>query len=98
MDSRDGLLHGGDLGPALVPGDPEKSLLIKAVRHTIPTSKCPRRRGNYPTVRSPILPNGSGPEPGRPTDDAAAPSRVAKASAQVSDDDRAWWWFQPIRR
>ncbi|MEO8028938.1 MAG: c-type cytochrome domain-containing protein, partial [Bryobacteraceae bacterium] len=34
MDSRDALLKGGASGPALVPGDPEKSLLIKAVRQT----------------------------------------------------------------
>jgi mono/diheme cytochrome c family protein len=34
LDTRDGLLKGGDSGPAVVPGDPEKSLLIKAVRYT----------------------------------------------------------------
>src|SRR2546429_5985076 len=34
LDSRDGLLKGGETGPAIVPGDPEKSLLIKAVRYT----------------------------------------------------------------
>src|SRR5712671_6291461 len=28
LDSRDGLLKGGNSGPAIVPGDPEKSLLI----------------------------------------------------------------------
>jgi mono/diheme cytochrome c family protein len=33
LDTRDGLLKGGDSGPALTPGDPERSLLIKAVRH-----------------------------------------------------------------
>src|SRR5690348_4835638 len=32
LDSRDGLLKGGDNGPAVVPGDPEKSPLVKAVR------------------------------------------------------------------
>ncbi len=34
LDSRDGLLQGGKSGPAIVPGDPEKSLLIQAVRQT----------------------------------------------------------------
>jgi hypothetical protein len=33
VDTRDGLLKGGDSGPALVPGDPDKSLIIKAVRY-----------------------------------------------------------------
>jgi Protein of unknown function (DUF1553)/Protein of unknown function (DUF1549)/Planctomycete cytochrome C len=30
-DSRDALLHGGDSGPAIVPGHPEESLLIQAI-------------------------------------------------------------------
>ncbi len=33
LDTRDGLLTGGDSGPALVPGKPEKSILVKAVRY-----------------------------------------------------------------
>jgi hypothetical protein len=34
VDSRQALLEGGDRGPALVPGDPDRSLLIQALRHT----------------------------------------------------------------
>ena len=34
LDSRDALLKGGENGPAIVVGDPEKSLLIQAVRQT----------------------------------------------------------------
>ena len=33
LDTREGLLKGGDSGPALVPGDPEKSLLIEVIRY-----------------------------------------------------------------
>ena len=33
LDSRTGILKGGDTGPALVPGDPEKSLLIEVIRY-----------------------------------------------------------------
>src|SRR5688500_15748388 len=33
VDSRQGLLKGGKTGPAVVPGDLEKSLLVKAIRH-----------------------------------------------------------------
>ena len=33
VDDRNGLLQGGNSGPAVVPGKPEKSLLIQAVRH-----------------------------------------------------------------
>ncbi len=34
VDDRNGLIAGGDHGAAIVPGDPEKSLLIQAVRQT----------------------------------------------------------------
>ena len=33
VSTREDLLRGGDHGPAIVPGDPDKSLLIRAVRY-----------------------------------------------------------------
>jgi len=41
LDTREGLLKGGDTGPALVPGDPAASLLLKALRHADPDLKMP---------------------------------------------------------
>lgn len=41
VDSRDGLLKGGDQGPTIVPGDVEHSLLISAIRHTDPNLMMP---------------------------------------------------------
>src|SRR5262245_31369776 len=34
LDSREAMLRGGKSGPAIVPGDPEKSLLVIAIRQT----------------------------------------------------------------
>src|SRR5689334_10851686 len=35
LDSREGIRRGGDSGrPAVVPGEPEKSLLVQAIRYT----------------------------------------------------------------
>ena len=34
LDSREALVRGGDSGPAIVPGEPDKSLLIAAIRQT----------------------------------------------------------------
>src|SRR5207244_5412635 len=45
LDTREGLLKGGDTGPAIVPGDPDKSLLIKAVRYTDEDLQMPPRKG-----------------------------------------------------
>src|SRR5438067_11047528 len=44
VDSRAALLKGGDRGPALVPGDPERSLLVRAVRHADDTLRMPPDR------------------------------------------------------
>ena len=41
VDSSEALLKGGGRGPAVVPGDPDKSLLITAVRQTDPNLKMP---------------------------------------------------------
>jgi hypothetical protein len=41
LDTRDGWRKGGSSGPAIVPGDPESSLLIKAVRYTDPDLQMP---------------------------------------------------------
>src|SRR5580693_5148170 len=49
LDSRDGVRKGGDSGPALVPGDPDKSLLIKAVRYSDPETKMPKK-GKLPAA------------------------------------------------
>jgi hypothetical protein len=42
LDSREALLKGGDSGKAIVPGDPEASLLIKAVSYTDPDLQMPK--------------------------------------------------------
>src|SRR5438132_3274541 len=42
VDSREALLKGGRSGPAIVPGDPDKSLLIQAVRQTSDGLKMPK--------------------------------------------------------
>src|SRR5215472_2755779 len=41
VDSRVALLEGGKSGPAIVPGRPDESLLIKAVKHADPRLKMP---------------------------------------------------------
>ena len=55
LDSRAALLKGGDSGPAVVPGKPDKSLLIQAVRYERrPTCRC-RRRASCPTAQIAVL-------------------------------------------
>src|SRR5438477_11691588 len=41
LDSREAALKGGDTGPALVPGEPDQSLLVKAVSWADPDLQMP---------------------------------------------------------
>jgi mono/diheme cytochrome c family protein len=41
LDSREAVLKGGDSGPVVVPGNPDQSLLIKAIRYTDPDLQMP---------------------------------------------------------
>jgi hypothetical protein len=43
LDTREGIRKGGDAGPAIVPGDPKKSLLLSALRHDGKVEKMPPR-------------------------------------------------------
>ncbi len=44
LDTRDGWQRGGDSGPPIVPGEPEKSLLIQAVQRTGELKMPPREK------------------------------------------------------
>jgi hypothetical protein len=92
LDSRAGLLKGGDSGPALVPGQPEKSLLIEAVRYQNgqlqmpPSSKLP---DSAVALLQEWIKRGA-PFPG--------PNEVGESKAAVSlADGRKFWSFQPPR-
>jgi cytochrome c553 len=93
LSSREAMLKGGDSGPALVPGDPAKSLVLQAVRHEgelhmPPKEKLPDRliadltewvkRG----AAWPASPAGG--------------DVIRSGGAGISASDRAFWSFQPI--
>ena len=50
VDSREALLRGGETGPAVVPGDPEKSALLKVVQHAEGFPRMPRGRAKLPAA------------------------------------------------
>jgi mono/diheme cytochrome c family protein len=45
VDDYNGIRRGGNSGPAVVPGDPEKSVLIQRVRHPDPKRRMPKEGG-----------------------------------------------------
>ncbi len=88
LDSRAALLQGGDDGPAVVPGHPEKSALIRAVRHAGPLKMPPK--GKLPPQAVADL--AAWIKMGAPWP-AAQPPAVAKSA----DAWRTHWAFQPVR-
>ncbi len=47
LDTRDGIRKGGDKGPAVVPGDLEKSLLLKAIKHDDDVKPMPPKKDKF---------------------------------------------------
>ncbi len=96
LDSRAGLLTGGDQGPAIVPGDPDKSLLIQAIQHQggklmmPPSMKLPQAQIADLTQWVKM----GAPWPGA---DKTTP-KVKRDAKPITDQDRAHWAFQPVKQ
>ena len=93
LDSRGGMLLGGESGPAIVPGEPEKSLLMEAVRHEsfeMPPSK--KLRDEEIRILESWIRAGA-PWPG---DDGKVATRANRK--EFTDEDRAWWSYQPLKQ
>ena len=90
LDSLDAMLQGGDSGAAIVPGKPEESLLVEAIRYESyempPNEELAEREiaGIVQWVKS-----GA----------AWPPDLMLQAShrpLEINDEDRAHWSFQPV--
>jgi mono/diheme cytochrome c family protein len=94
VDSREGLLKGGNAGPAIVPGDPEHSLLIQAVTHTHERYKMPLGKKLAPAeiedLKTWVRAGAIWPE------HAAAP--VQARGSRISAAQRAFWSFRPLEK
>jgi hypothetical protein len=94
LDSRAGVLKGGTLGPAIVPGKPEESRLLKALRYTDPKLQMPPTGKLPETVAADFerwIASGAH-DPRVDTAPAAAPLKGMSV-----DEGRKWWAFQPVR-
>jgi cytochrome c553 len=94
LDTRQGLLDGGESGPAIVPKAPDKSLLIGAIKHQSyempPTGRLPA------AVIADFVKwvEMGAPDP-RDSAPAAAPTPRRTAFA-ITAEDRRHWAFQPL--
>jgi hypothetical protein len=93
LDSMPGLLKGGDTGPSLVPGDPDKSLLVKAIRYTDEDLQMPPKE-KLPAER--IAAIEAWVKMGAPYPEAAAPQPASNANSHLDIEQmRIFWSFQP---
>jgi mono/diheme cytochrome c family protein len=93
VDSRERLLQGGKSGPALVPGDPEKSLLIQAVRQ-IGDLKMPKGGKLKPAE---IQALADWVKMGAPWPEAKAAAVQSAPIKVITPEQRAFWSFQPLK-
>jgi len=92
LEFHESMLRGGDSGPAVVPGNPEKSLLIKAVRYEDPDLQMPPKGNKLSEDQINAL--VAWVKMGAPDPRAAS---KALASVNWSKEARQHWAFQPIK-
>ncbi len=94
LDSLAAMLEGGDTEPAIVPGHPEKSLLIKAINYDgklkMPKTK-KLKRDEIDALTQWI-------KMGAPWPDSGKSTIPRKGEYTISDKDRAHWAYQPVKR
>jgi mono/diheme cytochrome c family protein len=91
LDARESLLKGGDTGPAIVPGKPDESLLLKSVRHHDDAPAMPPR-GHLTGEQIKTLAEWvklDAPWPG-------GGEKIAARPKAITDEDRKHWAFQPL--
>jgi hypothetical protein len=101
VDSREALLKGGRTGPAIVPGDPDHSLLIQAIRQTNNRLKMPKGGQLAPAeidaLAEWVRAGAVWPEAAATTAAAATSGDAPKPVGYViKREQHAFWSFQPI--
>jgi cytochrome c553 len=91
LDSREAGLKGGDTGPAVVPGNPEKSLLVTAISYKDKDLQMPPKGEKLSDAEIADLTKW--------VKDGAADTRAAAAKGKLSgltDKARSHWAYQPV--
>lgn len=95
LDSTAGLLKGGDRGPAIVPGKPDESPLIKAIRHVDASLRMPKDGAKLDSAVIDDLVQWVAAGAPLPRD----PLKSANATWEELYQERLRWWsLQPVRK
>ena len=93
LDTRDGVLKGGDAGSAVAPGDPEKSKLIEAVRYKNRDLQMPPKS---PLSSEQVRDLEQWVKLGAPDPRTEAVAQTGGKRALTVEEGRQFWAFQPL--
>ncbi len=91
LDTLEGFLNGGDSGPSIVPGKPDESMLIEAIRYE--SYEMPP---NQQMSDDEIAVFFKWVQSGAQWPEHAG--EVREAAGQISDEDREWWAYLPLKK
>jgi hypothetical protein len=91
LDSKEGVLKGGDVGPGLVPGQPDKSLILKALKWQDSDLRMPPKQKLPPEI---VADFEAWITMGAPDPRTSKPA-VKKAGMSVAEG-RGFWSFKPV--
>jgi len=94
LDSRESMLKGGSRGPSLVAGDPDKSILIQAVRQTDPKLKMPM---GGKLKDSEVADLAAWVKAGAAWPQAPAPITTTSGKYVISPERKAFWSLLPLK-
>ena len=106
LDSRDAMLKGGESGPAIVPGDPDKSLLMRVIRREQGVPRMPKGAAKLSDANiaafAEWIKSGAGwPGPATlapPATDGTTASAASAPGMTITAEHRAWWAFRPLAK
>jgi hypothetical protein len=95
LDVRDAVFAGGESGPVIVPGKPDESALVEAIKWQAlempPTGKLSESQiatiTEWIRIGAPM-----------PKDHGGGGLEVRKTRGVITEEDRQWWAFLPVRR
>ncbi|MDF1741855.1 MAG: PSD1 and planctomycete cytochrome C domain-containing protein, partial [Verrucomicrobiales bacterium] len=97
LDFRDGLLEGGDLGPTIIPGKPDESILMEALRHEydleMPKAGVKLDPPIVANFEQWIAMGAPDPRDNPPSDEELASDTGWDA---ILETRKNWWSFQPV--
>ncbi|MFO0911512.1 MAG: PSD1 and planctomycete cytochrome C domain-containing protein [Pirellulales bacterium] len=98
LDSGPAVLQGGDSGPAVVPGDPAASMLMSAVRYEGLEMPPDQRLSDAQVAQLETWIRMGAPFPAAHAAPAGSATARRTTGMQVTDEHRAYWAYQPVRR